>query len=387
VPGWNLNPIAVRGQHLYDSVTGKQFHGRGIAFPDVQSEDASEWVKVLKHIKGLSPHINLVRIYRPPDCALSSDCFAPFMQAADQMGVYVVVPGTGIAWGYLPTEPADFGGDDATADKCYKKGNVLGFGQSIVQRFNYPNTLAIVIGNEFVQKHHMWPFISVLKAYVRDLKSYMAMCDSDAESPTKGAMRQIPLMFASSDDLGDPAVKQKADYMFCNDTSVSVDIFGLNVERWCNDEFGPNAYKGISDWVGDKAYPGAFMFSEMGCSKFPYKGTRSWAQLENFFTRFPSVDSFVGYAYYGNKNFNMVAGRGVNDEVLQDGKNFFDGLEKLGAEPTVESVPPVRRTCATTFFGKDIWGLDTVHWYDTGRTSWPAQCPQPPQPYSTLLTV
>merc|ERR1719359_1523387 len=211
VPGWNLNPIAVRGQHLYDSVTGKQFHGRGIAFPDVQSEDASEWVKVLKRIKGLSPHINLVRIYRPPDCALSSDCFAPFMQAADQMGVYVVVPGTGIAWGYLPTEPADFGGNDATADKCYKKGNVLGFGQSIVQRFNYPNTLAIVIGNEFVQKHHMWPYISVLKAYVRDLKSYMAMCDSDAESPTKGAMRQIPLMFASSDDLGDPAVKEKAD--------------------------------------------------------------------------------------------------------------------------------------------------------------------------------
>merc|ERR1712183_554497 len=115
------------------------------------------------------------------------------------------------------------GGACQNADECYKKGGVLGWGQKIVQRFHYPNTLAIVIGNEFDMQ--MRPFMPTLKAYARDLKSHMRMCDSHPESPTRGSMRQIPLLYASSDDAGDVFVRTKMTYMFCGSSNVSVDIF------------------------------------------------------------------------------------------------------------------------------------------------------------------
>jgi len=139
---------------------------------------------------------------------------------------------------------------------CYQAGGVLGFGHEIVRHLSYPNTLAIAIGNEFEMQ--MFPFLPVLKAYARDLKAYMRMCNEDEHSPAKGRMRQIPLMYASADV---PFVWDVADYLFCDGPHVSIDIFGLNFERWCEDESGKVEQDNLDKLVIGKQLPGAFLLS------------------------------------------------------------------------------------------------------------------------------
>jgi len=374
---WRLAPIEIRGQHLYDSVTKKQFHAKGIGMPNV-GEDVQEWIKVLQRIHELSPEVNMVRIYVPPTCAFEGLCFKPFMKEADKLGIYVLVPGTGTQWGWLPGTASAC--KPETPEGCYKAGGVLGFGQKVVQHFNYPNTLAIIIGNEFDMQ--MLKFIPLLKAYARDLKAYMEMCDTDKDSPTRGQMRKIPLMYASSDDRGDAGVRPKAEYLFCDSRNSSVDIFGLNVERWCEDKTGRGEYNKINKWVGDGKYPGAFLFSEMGCTQTglptSYNKSRTWNQVQDFFTNFPAMDGFVAYTYYGNKDFNMFSSEESDAQINQDGKNFFERLNHTGeepqSEPTEDAVAP---ECPETILGIEIGSYHDVKAYTTGPTGWAPSCPKP----------
>jgi len=172
------------------------------------------------------------------------------MKEADALGIYVVVPGTGTKWGWLPAP-----GTCTTADECYKVGGVLGWGQRMIQSFQYPNTLAIAIGNEYDMQNPQ--FMPVIKGYARDLKSYMRMCNEDKVSPTRGSMRNIPLVYASSDDRGDAGVKPKMDYLFCAGNHAS---------------------------VAEAKYPGAFLLTEEGCTKKAYpKETRDWSSVPGFF--------------------------------------------------------------------------------------------------------
>lgn len=377
-PGWKTHPIEVRGQHLYDSVTGAQWRAKGIGFPNLREANISDWVQTLHRIKSLSPSINLVRVYELPECVFKTDCFEAFMKAADGLGVYVLVPGTGTIWGYLPNQ-ASACGSPPTANGCYKAGSVLGFGQLMIQKFHFPNTLAVVIGNEYDQKHEMWPFQTVVKAYARDLKRYMKMCDTHDDSPTKGKMRHIPLLFASSDDSGDAMVKPKAEYYFCGSSDVSIDIFGLNVERWCNPDEGHTQYGRINSWVSAALFPGSFLFTEMGCSKYggTYSGTRDWKQVPQFFKRYPAVDGYVGYTYFGNPDFDMFDAASPTAAITEDGKNFFSGVNSSGTEPKNDPESPTVPRCASKMGTATLDALDTVKWYDTGSTGWAPQCPKP----------
>jgi len=377
-PGdWKLAPIKVENGHLYDASTNQPFRMRGIGFPNC-GDDVQEWIASLERIHSLASNINVVRLYELPKCIADSgdSCMEPFMKKADDLGVYVLVPGTGTQYGYLPIDPTVFDND---ANTCYSIGGVLGFGQTMIQKFNYPNTLAVIIGNEFDQKHTMLPYMGVLKAYARDLKSYLSMCNTDDASPTKGQMRQIPLAYACSDDSGDAAVKPKGDYLMCASDSVSVDMFGLNVERWCDDTAGPAQYQTINDWVAQKNYPGSFFFSEMGCSKnFDYySGTRSWAQVPDFFSNFGAIDGFAAYTYYGNPDFNMFDGPTSTATELDDGSNFFTNMASIGSEPTPIASDDTSPSCPSEILGVAIVDYETINWYDTGATGNPPQCPPP----------
>lgn len=338
-------------------------------------EDVQEWVKVLRRLRNLSSNLNTVRIYELPTCALTSDCFEVFMHEADRLGIYVLAPGTGTVWGWLP------GTADAckpqTPEGCYKAGSVLGFGQTIIQRFNYPNTLAIVMGNEFDMQ--MLPYIPALKAYVRDLKQHMHMCNTHEDSPTQGQMRSIPLMYACSDDHGNEGVFPKADYLFCDNESSSVDIFGLNVERWCDDVQGKIEYDGINKFVQGRHYPGAFFFSEMGCSKTNvYGGKRNWTEVKSFFRVWPGVDGFAAYVYNGNPDFDMFDAPNSTGEINADGKRFFDQMLVVGNDSSELLSAAARPACPTTILGVDVADYKDIATYDTGSMGLPTSCPQPP---------
>jgi len=337
--------------------------------------DVVEWIAVLHRIKIESPKINVVRLYTVPDCTFKGSCVEAFMRAADKLGIYIIAPGTGTVWGWLPGP-----GACSKSDECYMVGGVLGWGIQIVQKFSYPNTLAIAIGNEFDMQ--MTQFMPVLKAYARDLKKYMEMCNTEEDSPSKGIMRRIPLLYANSDDRGDQVVRQKMDYMFCGDRSDSIDIFGLNIERYC-DKNGPRIYKDVSDWVGKARYPGAFVFSEDGCTKSAFKGhVRDWSQVPGFFQNFSAVDGYMAYAYFGNPDFDMFDGPSATAAINEDGRNFFRAVNASGVEPQREMVDPIVPECPTSILGKVFDSVETVKWYDTGSISWAPHCPKRPSPTS-----
>jgi hypothetical protein len=390
VPGWNLPPIVVRGQHLYFSNdTAKQFHVQGVGFPNVGvDKSVDEWIAVLQRIKKLAGDVNAIRIYEPPSCSLEygSTCFEPFMREADRLGVYVLAPGSGTSWGYFPGLPS--GCDPPISEGpgglqgCYAHGGVLGFGRTIIENFNYPNTLAIVLANEIEQLPEVLP---VVKAYARDLKIFMTLCNSNSESPSKCAMRQIPLMYAAT-DTGASFVDE-ADYLFCGGKDVSIDIYGLNVERWIKDAEGKKEYDEINEKVKNKQWPGAFLHSEEGG---PYGGdfpARTWNQLPGFFTNWPAINGFFGYAYYGKEGFNMFDGPSATSTELPDGVTFFAKLKDVGGyPPNAAAEAGITPECATSIDlhpPKSTAALSSytdVKIYDTGRNSWAKNCPKQPSP-------
>jgi len=381
---FRLNTIEVKGTRLYDSVTGDEFFGVGIGMPNT-GDVVKDWIDVLTRIKALGPNINTVRVYELPACALATPydrCFDVFFQEADKLGLYVLMPGTGRTWGFWPAVEKECWevnskGEQyppATPNGCYRHGGLLGFGQEIVSRFNFPNVLAIVIGNEFDQQ--MSKYMPALKGYIRDLKLFMKMCHENDASPTKGYMRSIPLMYASSDAYGDAADALKAQYLFCGDKEHSVDIFGLNVERWCDDTGGKIAYDGIRKWVEEGNFPGAFMFSEMGCHTLA--GPRSWHQVHDFFTNFPSFSGFWAYTYNGNKDFDMFDKPNAKGNIEVDGTNFFNSLKKIGdmtsRDPGATVAYP---SCPPEILGHTLSDYNDVEWYDTGAAGWAQSCPEP----------
>lgn len=397
---FNLNPIEVRGQHLYDSVTQKPFFATGIAFPNkLPDDDIKVWIEILQRIKKQGKNINMIRLYEVPSCIwkdMHGWCFRDFMKEADRLGIYVLVPGSGAVSGYIPRSGW------TTAQECYEQGEVLNMGRGIVQRLSYPNTLAIMIGNEFFAEPTTFRAASVFKAYARDLKKYMSTCNEDKTSPSYGKMRQIPLMYAAR-DIGDIQNGDLMKYLKCGSTDVSIDIFGLNVERWCDPDRTTD-YDSIAKVVKDANLPGTFMFSEMGCPQslvarapagqschaqpnFPKCCPRNWNQVPKFFEMFQMFDGFSAYAYWndGAVNFNMFDGKLGNAKVFQDGLNFFAQTDRINTaaveRPITHGKTPV---CASKLHTVEVLPYEAIKSYHDDKFP-PSQCPFPTQAMTAIV--
>merc|ERR1712167_552885 len=109
---------------------------------------------------------------------------------------------------------------------------------------------------------------------------------------------------------------------------MGIDIFGLNVERWCDPDRTTD-YDSIAKVVKDANLPGTFMFSEMGCPQslvvrapagqschafpnFPKCCPCNWNQVPKFFEMFQMFDGKLG-----------------NAKVFQDGLNFFAQTDRI----------------------------------------------------------
>jgi hypothetical protein len=389
---WKLEPIVVKGSHLYGSRSGKQFFAKGIAFPNVGNIPASNlqtWIKSLEKIHELGPNINTVRIYELPDCALkpsddSAFCsFKPFFQKADELGIYVLLPASGRIWGYFPGQPTackppitNSATDDLNG--CYTVGGILGFGRQIINNFNFPNVLAIALANEVEQNYQAFP---VLKAYARDMKAHMKLCNSDDESPTQNKMRQIPLTYAAT-DTGDDALMQLTDYLLCESKGSSLDIMGVNIERWTNDAGGNQQYKQLSEKVGKKNWPAAWIHTEEG-GPDPSHKNRNWTQLKGFFANYSHFDGYYAFAWYSDTHdFDMFDGLGPDATEYADGKAYFDAMSKSGADPSPSpagepTTPDCAKTLTRTGTTYNMVDYSTIKVYDTGANGWAKNCPAP----------
>merc|ERR1711948_205324 len=135
---------------------------------------------------------------------------------------------------------------------------------------------------------------------------------------------------------------------------------------------------GVNTWVTKAKFPGAFMHTEEGCSKTPYHGTRDWAQVKGFFENYPAIDGFFGYTYYdGKPEWGMFDGPSATAKIFQDGKNFFANVDSYGAEPNSTQETPIQRDCDDVALVGDMFSVDSVEWYDTGKAGWAESCPVP----------
>merc|ERR1711933_469559 len=190
-------------------------------------------------------------------------------------------------------------------------------------------------------------------------------------------MRMVPLMYASNDDKGDPLDREKATYLFCGKKEESIDMFGLNVERWC-DPHDNVAYDSIDEWVGRAKFPGAFLFSEMGCSATGqgYHGARDWKQVPDFFNKFKHIDGFSAYAFWniGATEFNMFDGGTDSAQMYLDGFNFFEQLTQVGTDRSQEAGSSSNPKCSSTLGGAKIEPMPTSYDDDLFPQS---DCPKP----------
>ena len=318
-----VNPIISRGNFLYDSVTGKRFFAKGVAYnprnehyqhnfgpsvqlpgwvdkcvpgkpeggyrgysADVQTDALEEyWSADLEAMANMGA--NTVRLYNI-DPRESHD---KFMKKAESLGLYVIVPLTGKDWGFLPAFPAP----DCYTQEIEGYGNVgtnlLAFAKTVMKEFApYNNTLMFTAANELAQlDKNGYAAFPCVKAFVRDLHNYQAECNS--------TMRRVPLIYSDVDTGGGAARKVVADYLTCalESDADAVDAYGLNVYSWCDetypgdgkaDNFQYSPYKDIKQDFKDFSVP--FIFSEFGCNlgifktKCPYPDGRTWPDVKHF---------------------------------------------------------------------------------------------------------
>jgi len=309
-----INPVVIRGNFMYDAVTGKRFFAKGVAYnprnikysevdgqhtasctsgtppfteltyaeDPVTDKLEDQWTEPLKAIAKLGA--NVVRLYNIDPEANHSK----FMNAAAKLGLYVIVPLTRKDWGFLPA----FASPDCYTQNITDYGvvgvNVLTSAKLIVKQFSqFDNLLLFTVANEMtVNDKNGFSAFPCVKALTRDIHEYQTACSS--------GMRKIPLIYSDM-DMGSPDRGIIGQYLTCSLESPAdaVDVYGLNVYSWCDpgypddtgkDNFNYSPYFNIKKDFEQFAAP--FMFTEFGCNTgawqmgCPYKGGRNWTQVK-----------------------------------------------------------------------------------------------------------
>ncbi|KAG8957819.1 1,3-beta-glucanosyltransferase gas1, partial [Tulasnella sp. 408] len=150
--------------------------------------------------------------------------------------------------------------------------NLLDLYLGTVDAFSkYDNVLAYNVGNEVVTSPAETIAAPFIKAAARDVKAYLK---------SKGSSALVSFSSTDGSD-GAAAVSWRtalAEYLACDTDATSIDLYGLNVYRWCGDS-GSIASDNpvISDFQN---YPIPAYFSEFGCIKPP---PRLWTEAGALF--------------------------------------------------------------------------------------------------------
>jgi hypothetical protein len=196
-----MNPIVMRGNLFYDSVTKERFFIKGVTYDptplceqwdtDVLADDYSHaWLQYEADLQDiLLLNVNTIRIYQLDP----SKTHTKFMQLCESLGLYVIVPLTGVHKGYLDAGLPSPDCYTSVIDGYGHVGtNLLYHAKAIVKEFSqYPNVIMFNAGNELILnsgdvKGNCFP---CLKAMVRDLHAWQDECAA--------GMRRIPFMYAA----------------------------------------------------------------------------------------------------------------------------------------------------------------------------------------------
>ncbi|KAK9246664.1 Glucanosyltransferase-domain-containing protein [Lipomyces tetrasporus] len=241
----DLNPIVVKGNAFFDSVTGERFYIKGVDYqpPDANGETTDPLMDIdvcsrdIPYIKALG--MNTIRVYHVDNAADHSEC----MQLLQDNGIYLLL-------------------DVATADVSIARDYPIYSYNYVLLQHNfatvdafasYSNVLGFVAANEVVNAVNTTDTATVLKAVIRDMKQYISM-----QSP-----RTIPVGYCAADVSENRY--QLAHYLNCGDEAERAEFFGLNDYSWC----GQSSYtvSGYKEKVANfNNYSIPIFFSEYGCN-------------------------------------------------------------------------------------------------------------------------
>ncbi|CAJ1440084.1 unnamed protein product [Effrenium voratum] len=353
------HPVEVRGNLLFDAVTGQRFFAKGVAYnprngnygqvigrhnpgcqpgtpkfkgleyyQDPASDDmADQFTTYLPLIADLGA--NVVRLYNiDPEKSHEK-----FMRQAASLGLTVMVPLTRGDWGFMPA---------SASPKCYYEElpdyghvglNLLTSAKLIVDQFSkYDNTFMFVVANEIDHlDRNGFAAYPCIKALTRDIHRYQR---------EKG-YRKVPLIYSNKDQGADRA--GIAEYLTCELESPDdvVDAFGLNAYSWCDptyyspsgeESFTYSPYMSVAREF--RSLPKPFLFTEFGCNtgafqtECPsYKGGRSWTQVGAMMDKMGDfVSGAIAFEFsMENNEYGLVLTPGFlagqDDLVLTD--NYF----------------------------------------------------------------
>jgi len=241
----SLNPIVVKGNAFFDSVTGKRFYIRGVDYqPGGSSAVNYDPLADVANCKLNIPYmqqlgLNAVRIYSVDNSADHRECMA----LLDAAGIYLILDVN------TPTNSLNRA-DPANSYNAIYLQHVF----STIDAFKiFSNTLGFFSGNEVINDVNTTGASTWVKATTRDMKAYIA----------KQSSRTIPVGYSAA-DVSENRLPL-AEYLNCGSDSERVDFYAFNSYSWCgNASYTTSGYdQRVADFAN---YSVPLFFSEYGCN-------------------------------------------------------------------------------------------------------------------------
>ena len=188
--------------------------------------------------------VNAIRVYNLDPDLNHDDCASIFNAAGIYMLLDVNSP--------LSGQSLDRSSPATSYDLSYVNRTF-----AVVEAFGtYPNTLGFFSGNEVINEESTPDVPAYIRAVTRDIKEYIA----------NHLSRSIGVGYSAADVRS--VLQDSYNYLSCylsNDTSSSIDFFGLNSYSWCgNSSFTASGYDVLVNMFSNASIP--VFFSEYGCN-------------------------------------------------------------------------------------------------------------------------
>ncbi|RHY86140.1 hypothetical protein DYB35_010661 [Aphanomyces astaci] len=362
-----LDPIVVRGNYMYNSVTGDRFIMRGITYEyDVSNDNFEKNSKeaIDRAVKDFAGTLNTLRIYQ----VNPEKNYSMFMAHMEVQQIYVMVaatPGTQDYFGSYRWSPIAKASPPGGNPSCYPS-YLLHYGKSVAKAFApYNHTLGLVMANEVMQASLI--AAPCVKQYVADLKNWMRS--------KHDRMRLLPLAYAAADGayVGEKGqtdkpktlvdanefATAKIQGLLCGDTMVngqmqsSIDIYLVNEYRWCPGSKYSDTYAHLLAMAS--GVPIVMGLGEYGCDKNP---PRDFAMIPYLFGDSTTSQGFSdvysgGFTYsFGEANL----GTGTFFPLFVGGDIAITGKPGKTATPAYENLvkqfkanPPLKEYAHATW--------------------------------------
>jgi len=240
-----LNPIVIKGNAFFDSVTNDRFYIRGVDYQPGGSSavnydplaDTTMCQLNIPYMQQLG--LNAIRVYSVDNSADHRECMA----LLDQAGIYLILD---------VNTPTDSLNRDDPADS-YNAVYLQHVFATIDAFKSYDNLLGFFSGNEVINDVNTTGASTWVKATTRDMKAYIA----------KQSPRTIPVGYSAADIVQNRLLL--AEYLNCGDASERIDFYAFNSYEWCgNSSFTQSGYDQLVSLFSNYSAP--LFFSEFGCN-------------------------------------------------------------------------------------------------------------------------